>query len=380
MYKKFFMGIAAMAALTLVSCSSDDLDSFSDNSSKNEAISFDGYLGRSAVAVNGSRGSVETANTLQTNGFGVFSKYSGTSFPDFDNQKVTYSNKKWTYSPLKFWPTEGQIKFYAYAPYKEGQTLKGNTNTFDFTVADNAAGQEDLLWANATGETTANSASAKEKVKIHFYHALSRLGYTVKLSGNYSSNNVTFILKNITLAGSTDGNTPAFYKTGTINLAKTNNETGVWSNYTGGKLKFNWYSGEYNIPEPKAGTEPSPSHPDKDNNGTIEKDKDYLFVIPQNFPEKIEDPEHSGQQIDNPDKLYVIVEYTIDYGGGVKVDNKVYKRLTQEFKQGKAYMLNLTIGLPIEFDVDLTEGVGVEGWGTDNDINIGSNDNPWDRK
>lgn len=118
MDKKFVMGIAAMAALTLVSCSSDDLDSFSDNSSKNEAISFDGYLGRSAVAVNGTRGSVETANTLQTNGFGVFSKYSGTSFPDFDNQKVTYSNKKWTYSPLKFWPTEGQIKFYAYAPYK----------------------------------------------------------------------------------------------------------------------------------------------------------------------------------------------------------------------------------------------------------------------
>ena len=56
MYKKFFMGIAAMAALTLVSCSSDDLNSFSGNSSKNEAISFDGYLGRSAVAVNGTRG------------------------------------------------------------------------------------------------------------------------------------------------------------------------------------------------------------------------------------------------------------------------------------------------------------------------------------
>lgn len=106
MDKKFVMSIAAMAALTLVSCSSDDLDSFSDNSSKNEAISFDGYLGRSAVAVNGSRGSVETANTLKTNGFGVFGRYNAgagqTSDPDFfKNQKVTYSNKKWTYSPLK---------------------------------------------------------------------------------------------------------------------------------------------------------------------------------------------------------------------------------------------------------------------------------------
>ena len=65
MDKKFVMGIAAMAALTLVSCSSDDLDSFSGNSSKNEAISFDGYLGRSAVAVNGTRGSVVDLNALK---------------------------------------------------------------------------------------------------------------------------------------------------------------------------------------------------------------------------------------------------------------------------------------------------------------------------
>ena len=78
MYKKFFMGIAAMAALTLVSCSSDDLNSFSDNSSKNEAVSFDGYLGRSAVSVNGTRGSVLTIDNLQTEGFGVFGNYNST--------------------------------------------------------------------------------------------------------------------------------------------------------------------------------------------------------------------------------------------------------------------------------------------------------------
>lgn len=110
MDKKFVMGIAAMAALTLVSCSSDDLDSFSDNSSKNEAISFDGYLGRSAVAVNGTRGSVETKETLKTNGFAVFGKYTPTEgLPSdfFDNQKVTYSTttSKWTYTPLRYWPT-----------------------------------------------------------------------------------------------------------------------------------------------------------------------------------------------------------------------------------------------------------------------------------
>ena len=109
MYKKIFMGIAAVAALTLVSCSSDDLNSLSDNSSKNEAISFDGYLGRSAVAVNGSRGSELTKDALQksTEGFGVFGNYSektetlyGNNL--FENEQVTYDKSttpaKWTYT------------------------------------------------------------------------------------------------------------------------------------------------------------------------------------------------------------------------------------------------------------------------------------------
>ena len=366
MDKKFVMGIAAMAALTLVSCSSDDLDSFSDNSSKNEAISFDGYLGRSAVAVNGSRGGVETKETLKTKGFGVFSKYTGTAtFPEFDNQKVTCPGTKWTYTPLKFWPTNGEINFYAYAPYKEKQKLKENATTFDFTVADNAAGQEDLLWANAKGQITAGLTNTKEKVKIHFYHALSRLGYSVKLSGDYSSSNVTFTLNKITLAGSADGTTKnAFYKTGTIDLAKATNVADLWdtssSSTNDGKQNFPWVSSDKPV-----------------NNTGIENAKtDYLFVIPQDFSK--------DKTTENPnvDELYVIVKYTIDYGAGVKQENTVYKQIKRKFEQGKAYMLNLTIGLPIEFDVnvDVTGGVGVEDWGQDEEINIGSgsNDNLWD--
>ena len=113
MYKKFFMGIAAMVALTLVSCSSDDLNSISDNSSKNEAISFDGYLGRSAVSVNGTRGSVLDKTTLQSAGFGVFGNYSSTETENatfgsnlFANVKVTGTTSTggttWTYGPKKY--------------------------------------------------------------------------------------------------------------------------------------------------------------------------------------------------------------------------------------------------------------------------------------
>lgn len=379
MDKKFVMGIAAMAALTLVSCSSDDLDSFSDNSSKNEAISFDGYLGRSAVAVNGTRGSEVKIGNLQADGFGVFGKYTSAKNQTSDlfiNQQVTYDKStdpaKWTYSPLKFWPSDGHIDFLAYAPYDKNTTLTDDYKIENFTVSKTIADQKDLLWTNDMNHNlTANLSGAKEKVKFQFHHALSRLGYTVKLPDNYSSDDVTFTLKKITLAGSsTDATKGAFYEKGTIDLSKATKDPNLWSDQTG-RQYFDWFSGDYQVKSSTA------SHPDETN-----KDKDYLFVIPQNFSEKIGETE-------NQDKLYVIVEYEVTYKSGTQtsITNKVYKQLTTNFLQGKAYNLNLTIGLPIEFDVDVdvTGVVGVDGWeapddGT-GDINIGSNDkNPWDRE
>ena len=378
MDKKFVMSIAAMAALTLVSCSSDDLDSFSDNSSKNEAISFDGYLGRSAVAVNGTRGSEETVSTLKTNGFGVFGTYTptdGQASNLFDNQKVTYSTStpptesKWTYSPLKFWPANGKIDFFAYAPYDKSTKLTEGSKIKDFTVDEDIAKQKDLLWTNDMNhQITGNITTAKEKVKFQFHHALSRLGYTVTLSGDYSTSGATFTVNKITLAGSSDGTSKkAFYKKGTIDLSKivtkdnteqnkkdlskTNTETGLWTAETSDKQNFDLVSSDQPL-----------------NLTGIKSDKNYLFVIPQDFT--------------GADELYVYVEYTINYGGTTgSVTNKVYKQIKKHFLQGNAYMLNLTLGLPIEFDVDVT-GVdaGVDGWGTDEGINIGSNDTPWERK
>ena len=379
MDKKFVMGIAAMAALTLVSCSSDDLDSFSDNSSKNEAISFDGYLGRSAVAVNGTRGSEVKIGNLQADGFGVFGKYTtteGQASNLFDNQKVTYSTSttptesKWTYSPLKFWPANGKIDFLAYAPYDKNTTLTENSK-INFKVAEKVADQKDLLWTNDMNhQITAKITSAKDKVKFQFHHALSRLGYNVTLSGDYFSSGATFTVNKITLAGSSDGTSKkAFYKEGTIDLSKTatknntennkedlsktNTTTGLWTAETSDKNKQNF--------------DLVSSAQTLDQTG-IKSGDNYLFVIPQDF---------SGT-----DELYVYVEYTINYGGTTgSVTNKVYKQIKKHFLQGNAYMLNLTLGLPIEFDVDVT-GVdaGVDGWGTDDGINIGSNDTPWERK
>lgn len=343
MYKKIFMGIAAVAALTLVSCSSDDLNSLSDNSSKNEAISFDGYLGRSAVAVNGSRGSVLTKEALQKSdeGFGVFGNYKETVGQEFgsnwfDNVQVKYSSKdiKWTYSPLMYWLPQGHIDFLAYAPYdsKYKSKVTNDNQKLEFTVDPDIKKQKDLLWANATNQTKTDKT-----VTFTFKHALSRLGYTVKLNNDYTGATIT--LNKITLAGSDDRTQKAFYPKGTIDLS-----TGEWTpSTTDEKLNFEWFT---NTSGKVLNTEAADNAADN-----------YLFVIPQNFSASA------------TDELYVIVEYTIEGYKGVKtpMKNTVYKQVEKNFEQGQAYTINLSLGLtPIEFDVKT-----VEGW-TDinqNDIN-----------
>lgn len=331
MYKKFFMGIAAMAALTLVSCSSDDLNSLSDNSSKNEAISFDGYLGRSAVAVNGSRGSVLDKTALQnsTEGFGVFGNYNSTDVQEFgsnwfNNEQVTYdasATPAWKYSPLKYWLPEGHIDFLAYAPYDsqyDNQVSKDNQKLV-FEVNSNIINQKDLLWANAT-----NKKKADKTVTFTFNHALAKIGYTVKT--NVDGEGTTITLNKITLAGSAPEPTEkAFYTKGTIDLP-----TGKWStsSFNDAKQNFEWFSGDKLL----TGTSESNSN------------TNYLFVIPQDFT--------------GADDLYVIVDYTINYNTGVPATMKctVNSKIEKNFEQGKAYTINLNIGLtPIEFNAEVTE-------------------------
>lgn len=347
MYKNFFMGIAAMAALTLVSCSSDDLNSLSDNSSKNEAISFDGYLGRSAVAVNGSRGSVETKDQLKTDGFGVFGNYNSTGGQKFgsnlfNNVKVTSSSSStepaiWTYENTKYWPTEGNINFLAYAPYVDKKQLNGSS--IDFTVEGEAANQNDLLWANAKDQTKANNSGAN-KVKFTFNHALAKIGYTVKLKEAYS--NATITLNKITLAGSADGKTSAFYTSGTIDLSKENNAPDLWKG-SDGKQNFTWFTGSQDVTVTSTDTKCS--------------DTNYLFVIPQDFSKS------TAEGGTKADELYVIVDYTIKYtkyidGEMAEMTSTVSSPIVKNFEQGKAYTINLTIGLtPIEFNAEVNDWV-----------------------
>lgn len=119
--------------------------------------------------------------------------------------------------------------------------------------------------------------------------------------------------------------------------------TSLWSP-SEDKQNFEWFSGEKQLSKTDA---------------TKNSDTEYLFVIPQDF----------SQTTPGADELYVIVEYTIQTGSTALMTSKVCKKLDRKFLQGKAYTINLTIGLtPIEFNADVTE------WDipADGDINIDS--------
>lgn len=327
--------LAVLAALTFASCSSESVEDLGGNqTSQQVAIGFDGYLGRSAVDTRGTESDI-TAIQAADKGFGVFGNYTASdkTTPDygqnmFKNQPVTYSStdSKWTYTPVKYWPTAGHIDFLAYAPYDKQKTLSGTK--FDFTVESNVADQIDLLWDNA-----ANKTKTTEKVKFTFKHALAKIGYSVKSKTDYSPATIT--VNSIKLVGSKDENTKAFYTTGTIDLSKANGAEDLWTtNPADTKQNFTLLSSAQTL-----NTEYNP--------------KDYLFVIPQKF---------SG----TTNNLYVVVEYTVKTTDDIKITNTVSQKITKDFEQGKAYMINLTIGLtPIEF-----EATTVELWPTAEDIDV----------
>ena len=80
-----------------------------------------------------------------------------------------------------------------------------------------------------------------------------------------------------------------------------------------------------------------------------------MFVIPQDF---------SSTNTES-NQLYVIVKYTIQYNGiSEALLNEVSKELPYNFKQGMAYTINLTIGRPIDFDVNTV----ITPWEDDNTI------------
>lgn len=359
MKKVYYLCIAAFAALTMVSCSQDELTN-NVTAQSQDAIGFDSYFGRNAQGVS-SRGSVQNIASVATNGFGVYAYQSTESYtvstgsfnPNLmSNIQVTGTSSDqtytWSYSPTRYWPVSDYVSFLAYAPYaSSGYSLVNSSSQESgdriylsgFEVNSTITSQVDLLW-NTNNVLNQKKPTDGAKVKMKFAHALSRIG--VNVSSSQASSDTKITITSISLSGSSTSTTEGvFNKSGLLKLTETSATTDLWSNIsTDTKLAFTLNSSNLNNTGLDATTD-----------ACTNQDNSYLMILPQDFT-------YSGG---GTPSLYLTVTYTVQTGNEATVTNTVSAPINQKFEASKAYTLKINVGLtPIEFDVETT----IAGWET----------------
>lgn len=359
MKKSIYLGIIALATLSLASCSKDEVV---ESVPQQSAIEFGTYLGRDAQ----SRGVLlDDSNLLN---FGVFATYTGQSvwantnqFNFMFNQVVsrTAIGAAWTYSPKKYWPTtvNDQISFWAYAPYKtatNGITVTSTkTSTgvpqITYTLAENnlanvADFTADVLMNETKGGNGTSIDSQDRNVSFNLMHELSRISFQAKLDRDaYDTDDANKTQVNITKIefGGTKFVTEATYS-----FATANHIRGSWEITTDGTKTLDITEllatsttslGGYAIAGVRV--------PDTNLVTLFAKTGDkasYLFHIPTNGT--------VGTAAEGDVTLtvsydIVTIDDSLDAGYSVTPATKRFKLPAGSLKQGNAYNYILTFGL-----------------------------------
>ncbi len=255
MKQNYFIGLIACAALTMTGCSNDEIN-VPQQSQGNNAIEFSTYLGRNAQ---GSRGTETNDASIKSEngGFGVLAYYTeqknfadaNNNKPNFMwNQKVTYSNSAWSYTPVKYWPTKvgDKVSFFAYAPYVEDgkdKVIELSDNsaigapTATITLPDDPSKTIDFVAAVQMNKTHDNSASANNNVSFTLKHEMTRVKVQAKLDKSVydaSPKHKTFVvIKNVTF-----NNKGQFYKSGIYTFSTDDSKRGTWAAPTTNDLTY----------------------------------------------------------------------------------------------------------------------------------------------
>lgn len=240
MKKNYIMGVIACAALTMTSCSNDEIGG--NNTKQGDPIEFGVYLGRDAQ---GSRGTIITTDNLTK--FGVSAYYMFSVTPDFMyNQAVNKSGNAWTYSPVKYWPTmEGYgITFYAYAPHTEDAhgfiTLPNNNETgvpvinVSLPTGDDADLKQmvDFVTDEEYYVAKTNGNNTSDKMTFTFSHKMTRIGLKANVSKDVynntdAANKTKVVIRSIELNAGGEFYTSAKYKY-TEHITSTSSNPELW--------------------------------------------------------------------------------------------------------------------------------------------------------
>ena len=341
-----------IAQLVLSGCAGDGVEETSSSSASE--INFDAYVGRNAST----RSDVTDMNFLRSGewnaGFGVFARYGNTHL--MDTEHVTWRGDHWGYDHIRFWPSNGNVDFYAFAPYSPqvrmgslpdslvNQADSNSPNTYiDFPSNWSPI---DLIWSKQPDQTAPTSPDSK--VTFKFEHALARLSFDI--TAPKLENGTVIKVQRVRLYGASDFK-GVFVMEGYLNL-----NTGAWILADNGvKWHYSW------TPEGKKADLPNndnakkdsivynlsapPQLPNQENKVTNDGDS-YIFIIPQTKTEA----------------FHLAITYTVQQGNfeeTVTVKKNLLEVLRPgvpnpsfTFEKGKAYVFHLILSLdPVDFSV-----------------------------
>ena len=341
-----------IAQLVLSGCAGEAVEETSSSSSSE--INFDAYVGRNAST----RSSETNVDFLKKDlqdafnaGFGVFAIYRHTDEAPLmllNDEHVYWKNwkgdhKDWGYEHTRYWPSEGTVDFYAFAPYSDIPRLNNNFE-IDFP---SSMSPVDLVWANQPDQTAPKSPNSK--VKFQFKHALARLSFDITANQKLEENGAVIRVKEVKLYGDKE-TSGIFLMGGYLNL-----KTGGWRPYDyGTRWFYTWtpdgkVEGRDDTLEEQQKKGPiyklsAPPQLDYEHDKVTNHDDSYIFIIPQK----------------KPDFFNLKITYTVEQGN-FKEDVKVTKNLLEvpgvsdpsfKFEGGKAYVFHFKLSLdPVNFKV-----------------------------
>lgn len=199
MFKKSMFCVALASLVLATSCSQDDLQTakFSQNTI-NPNVELGGQPISTFAAAKGKAVKSRAVETTITN----LGSFTMNAFQDgetnyMNNVEYTTSDNgsSWTTAAGKFfWPVEGDLHLYGYAPAAPGTSgtfkIDKDAQTLtDFVPFETAAAQQDFVYAKSTGNNATNGTTG---VELNFQHALTEISvaaknsntaYTVKVTG-----------------------------------------------------------------------------------------------------------------------------------------------------------------------------------------------------
>lgn len=332
--KKFFF-IAAMVSAALISCTKNEP---APSMEAQQEITFMTAPLTKATAFDTNKKFISYAYLL-TDG-----KEWATDASDADpyivNKLIQYheavlgtSNAKWAHATdVYYWPKDAgsSLTFFAWTdntadPAGTGKAVAASnvTNGISFTNYDvTAINDRDIMVAKIAADKKANEgpmagATWEKGVPTVFYHILSQMRLTIKLSSTYAG--VGFNLKSVKILSAKKEGT---YTQGID--AALNPTEGTWTEGTN-STEFPLFTGDMTVNQTTAMT-------------VTPAESDYTILLPQTF---------DAADV-NTEKVEIVYEVTTNYGASVTetVTKTIdLNSIFGEWKAGKYYTLNITLGL-----------------------------------